>query len=120
MARGSAVSKPVRVRLSRRRGWRRSHYNASKAGMEGMTRGCAARLVRDGITVNAIAPSLIETDMARKGLASAASRTSLSRVGKPEEVMSLKRLGNCGQAALVPLAGQSSTRIVNDRLQKLP
>src|SRR5882757_2634562 len=39
------------------------HYNASKAGIEGMTRGYAARLVKDGITVNAVAPSLIETDM---------------------------------------------------------
>ena len=45
------------------------HYNASKAGMEGMTRGYAARLVKDGITVNAVAPSLIETDMvSRPGL----------------------------------------------------
>ena len=41
------------------------HYNASKAGMEGLTRGYAARLVKDGITVNAVAPSLIETDMVR-------------------------------------------------------
>ena len=41
------------------------HYNASKAGMEGLTRGYAARLVKDGITVNAVAPSLIETDMMR-------------------------------------------------------
>src|SRR6202034_3567616 len=39
------------------------HYNASKAGMEGLTRGYAARLVKEGITVNAIAPALIETDM---------------------------------------------------------
>ncbi|MFX7922609.1 SDR family oxidoreductase, partial [Acinetobacter baumannii] len=39
------------------------HYNASKAGMEGLTRGYAARLVKDGITVNSVAPSLIETDM---------------------------------------------------------
>ena len=39
------------------------HYNASKAGMEGLTRGYAARLVKEGITVNAVAPSLIETDM---------------------------------------------------------
>ena len=41
------------------------HYNASKAGMEGLTRGYAARLVSQGITVNAVAPSLIETDMMR-------------------------------------------------------
>src|SRR5258705_1617806 len=39
------------------------HYNASKAGIEGLTRGYAARLVKEGITVNAVAPSLIETDM---------------------------------------------------------
>src|SRR5229473_7738088 len=38
------------------------HYNASKAGMEGLTRGYAARLVKEGITVNAVAPSLIEND----------------------------------------------------------
>ncbi len=41
------------------------HYNASKAGMEGLTRGYAARLVKEGITVNAVSPSLIETDMMR-------------------------------------------------------
>ena len=46
------------------------HYNASKAGLEGLTRGYAARLVKQGITVNAVAPSLIETDMVRSGVAS--------------------------------------------------
>jgi 3-oxoacyl-[acyl-carrier protein] reductase len=61
------------------------HYNASKAGMEGMTRGYAARLVKEGITVNAVAPSLIETDMMRSGLASAASRIPLGRFGTSEE-----------------------------------
>ena len=61
------------------------HYNASKAGMEGMTRGYAARLVKDGITVNAVAPSLIETDMVKQGLASAASRIPLGRFGTPQE-----------------------------------
>src|SRR5579883_287609 len=62
------------------------HYNASKAGMEGMTRGYAARLVKDGITVNAVAPSLIETDMVKQGLASNASRIPLGRFGTPEDV----------------------------------
>ncbi len=61
------------------------HYNASKAGMEGMTRGYAARLVKDGITVNAVAPSLIETDMVRGGLASSAARIPLGRFGTSEE-----------------------------------
>jgi len=61
------------------------HYNASKAGLEGLTRGYAARLVKEGITVNAVAPSLIETDMVRQGLASAASRIPLGRFGTSEE-----------------------------------
>src|SRR2546430_360508 len=61
------------------------HYNASKAGMEGLTRGYAARVVKDGITVNAVAPSLIETDMVRSGLASAASRIPLGRFGTSQE-----------------------------------
>jgi 3-oxoacyl-[acyl-carrier protein] reductase len=62
------------------------HYNASKAGMEGMTRGYAARLVKQGITVNAVAPSLIDTDMVKSGLASSASRIPLGRFGTSEEV----------------------------------
>ncbi len=67
------------------------HYNASKAGMEGMTRSYAARLVKEGITVNAVAPSLIETDMVR-GLASSAARIPLGRFGTPEE---------CAQVAMM-------------------
>jgi 3-oxoacyl-[acyl-carrier protein] reductase len=60
------------------------HYNASKAGLEGMTRGYAARVVKEGITVNAVAPSLIETDMVT-AVASSAARIPLGRFGKPEE-----------------------------------
>jgi 3-oxoacyl-[acyl-carrier protein] reductase len=63
------------------------HYNASKAGMEGLTRGYAARLVREGITVNAVAPSLIETDM-MKGQDNLAGRIPLGRFGTAEEVAS--------------------------------
>jgi 3-oxoacyl-[acyl-carrier protein] reductase len=62
------------------------HYNASKAGMEGMTRGYAARLVRQGVTVNAVAPSLIETDMVKSGVASSPARIPLGRFGTSEEV----------------------------------
>jgi len=61
------------------------HYNASKAGIEGMTRGYAARLVKEGITVNAVAPSLIETDM-MKGQHNLVSRIPVGRFGKAEEV----------------------------------
>jgi 3-oxoacyl-[acyl-carrier protein] reductase len=61
------------------------HYNASKAGIEGLTRGYAARLVKEGITVNAVAPSLIETDM-MKGQHNLISRIPVGRFGKAEEV----------------------------------
>jgi len=76
------------------------HYNASKAGMEGLTRGYAARLVRDGITVNAVAPSLIETDMVRAGLAASAERIPLGRFGTPEE---------CAQAVLMVIGNAYMT-----------
>jgi 3-oxoacyl-[acyl-carrier protein] reductase len=61
------------------------HYNASKAGMEGLTRGYAARLVKEGITVNAVAPSLIETDMMR-GRTDLARNIPLGRMGQANEV----------------------------------
>src|SRR5258707_4034354 len=61
------------------------HYNASKAGIEGLTRGYAARLVKEDITVNAVAPSLIETDM-MKGQPQLVSRIPLGRFGTAEEV----------------------------------
>jgi len=71
------------------------HYNASKAGMEGLTRGYAARLVKEGITVNAVAPSLIDTDM-MAGRPDLASRIPLGRFGHSEEVAQavLMLLGN--------------------------
>lgn len=58
------------------------HYNASKAGMEGMTRGYAARL-EQGVTVNAVAPSLIETEMMPAARVAAGSEI---RLGRGEEV----------------------------------
>ena len=61
------------------------HYNASKAGIEGLTRGYAARLVKEGITVNAVAPSLIETDM-MKGQPNLVGRIPIGRLGTAEEV----------------------------------
>jgi 3-oxoacyl-[acyl-carrier protein] reductase len=61
------------------------HYNASKAGLEGLTRGYAARLVKEGITVNAVAPSLIETEM-MKGQGALVERIPLGRFGTADEV----------------------------------
>ena len=62
------------------------HYNASKAGMEGLTRGYASRLVKDGITVNAVAPSLIATEMIAPHRQESVAKVPLGRLGDVEEV----------------------------------
>jgi 3-oxoacyl-[acyl-carrier protein] reductase len=61
------------------------HYNAAKAGLEGLTRGYAARLAKDGVTVNAVAPTLIATDMIAPG-EDAVRRVPMGRLGLPEEI----------------------------------
>jgi len=69
------------------------HYNASKAGVEGLTRGYAARLAAEGITVNAIAPGLVDTEMAAPlKQAGFAARVPIGRFGEADEI---------GQAALM-------------------
>lgn len=65
------------------------HYAASKAGMIGMTHAYANLLVKEGITVNAIAPALIETDMVVNNLNATTARIPLGRFGRPDEVASV-------------------------------
>jgi 3-oxoacyl-[acyl-carrier protein] reductase len=61
------------------------HYAASKAGLVGMTHSYAARLAKTGITVNAIAPALIETEMVTDGLRASPERIPIGRFGTLEE-----------------------------------
>lgn len=70
-------------------------YSASKAGVIGMTKALAKELGPSGITVNCIAPGMIDTDM-NAGVsaditAEIADETPLCRTGKPEEVASVMR-----------------------------
>ncbi len=63
------------------------HYNASKAGIEGLTRGYASRLASAGITVNAVAPGPIDTEMASPlKQSNVAARLPVGRLGKASEV----------------------------------
>ncbi len=62
------------------------YYAASKAGLLGLTHGYASLTLKEGITVNAVAPSLIETDMASQDLRVDPKSTSIGRLGTPEEV----------------------------------
>ncbi len=62
-------------------------YNASKAGLEGLTRGYASRVAKDGVTVNAIAPGPIDTDMGAPLKAGGIeARIPVGRMGQAEEV----------------------------------
>jgi 3-oxoacyl-[acyl-carrier protein] reductase len=62
-------------------------YGASKAGLEGLMRGYALRLARDGVTVNAVAPGLVDTEMGKPLLdAGVAARIPMARAGTPTEI----------------------------------
>ena len=63
-----------------------AHYAASKAGMLGLTHFYASRLAREGITVNAISPALIETEMVTSNLNATPDRIPIGRFGTVDEV----------------------------------
>ena len=67
-----------------------ANYAASKAGLIGLTKAAARELASRGITVNAIAPGFIETDMtdalSDKVKEAATAQIPLGRFGKPEQV----------------------------------
>jgi 3-oxoacyl-[acyl-carrier protein] reductase len=65
------------------------HYNASKAGMEGLARGYAARIIKDGVTANVVAPSLIATEMIKPHRSDNVSRIPVGRLGTTDEIASV-------------------------------
>jgi 3-oxoacyl-[acyl-carrier protein] reductase len=67
-----------------------ANYSASKAGLLGFTKSLAREIASRGITVNAVAPGFIETDMtltlSEKARESLLGTIPAGRVGKPEDV----------------------------------
>lgn len=72
-----------------------AHYAASKAGLLALTAKAARELAREGIAVNAVLPSVIETEMldavAPHAAARALAQFPIGRFGRPEEVARVVR-----------------------------
>jgi 3-oxoacyl-[acyl-carrier protein] reductase len=65
------------------------HYAASKAGLHGLTHGYASLLAKEGITVNAVAPSIIATDMIADHPKVNPGIVPVGRFGDPTEVAAI-------------------------------
>ena len=76
-------------------GFGQANYAASKAALLGLTKSLALELARDKITVNAVCPGFIDTDMVRgmppEVLEKVVSKVPMKRLGQPEEVARLVR-----------------------------
>jgi 3-oxoacyl-[acyl-carrier protein] reductase len=88
-----------------------SNYAASKGGIEGFTRCLATELARRGITVNAVAPGFVETDMT-EAVRNAAEKEIIKRVpvrrlGQPDDIAN----------AVLFLAGDESSYITGQILR---
>ncbi len=85
-------------------------YSAAKAGVIGLTKALAKEVGPSGITVNAVSPGVIDTDMnaafTEEDMAALADETPLCRIGRPEEVA----------AAAVFLAGEEASFITGQVL----
>ena len=81
------------------------NYSAAKAGMLGFTKALAMELAAKGITVNAICPGYIETDMTadmnQDVLDSIIRQIPVTRMGKPEEIAALVSFLTSDQAAFI-------------------
>jgi 2-hydroxycyclohexanecarboxyl-CoA dehydrogenase len=72
----------------------RAHYAAAKGGVIGFTKALARELARYGITSNTIPPSLVDTPLARKGVADGevppldviAQHIPIARAGTPDDI----------------------------------
>ncbi|HEY2475864.1 MAG TPA: 3-oxoacyl-ACP reductase FabG [Candidatus Cybelea sp.] len=72
-----------------------ANYAAAKAGLIGLTKTVALEVAKRGITVNAVAPGFIDTDMTKAmpvaAIENAIAQTPVAQLGQPEEVARLVR-----------------------------
>ena len=72
-----------------------ANYAASKAGVVGLTKAIARELASRGVTVNAVAPGFVKTDMtdemSQRAREDAEARIPLGRLAAPEEIASVVR-----------------------------
>ena len=79
-----------------------ANYSASKAGVIGFTKTVAAEVARRGVTVNAVAPGLIETAFTEDVLeGDMAKAIPARRIGTPEEVAACIRFLASAEASYV-------------------
>lgn len=86
------------------------NYAASKSGVEGFTRSLAKEMAGRGITVNAVAPGFIETDMTKE--------LTEEQVNAMLSIIPAKRLGRAEEVASVVsfLAGEASTYVTGETI----
>jgi 3-oxoacyl-[acyl-carrier protein] reductase len=78
-----------------------ANYAAAKAGLIALTKTSAVEVARRGITINAVAPGVIETDMTSNLDGELLSHVPARRVGTPEEVAACVRFLISDQASYV-------------------
>jgi 3-oxoacyl-[acyl-carrier protein] reductase len=78
-----------------------ANYAAAKAGLIGLTKTVSHEVARRGITVNAVAPGFIETDMTKDLIADVVKAIPARRAGQPEEVAAAVRFLASDDAAYV-------------------
>jgi len=81
------------------------NYSVTKGGLIAFTKSLAREVARKGITVNAVSPGYIETDMTatvpEKALEAVCQATPVGRLGKPEEVATAVRFLACPSTSYI-------------------